>query len=52
MMKQANRLGEAFRGVDQALPIMRQHQSMTSKVVEHETRVPTLSYPCPDHSDP
>ena len=29
-MKQTKRLGEVFGGVDQALPIMRQHQSMMS----------------------
>jgi|CXWL01.1.fsa_nt_gi hypothetical protein len=33
-MKQTKRFGEAFGGVDQALPIMRQHQSMTSRSVQ------------------
>jgi hypothetical protein len=39
-MKQTKRLGETFGGVDQALPIMRQHQSMTSSCVEHEPESP------------
>lgn len=40
-MKQTNRLNEAFGGVDQALPIMRQHQSiMMSIEVEHEPELP------------
>ena len=35
-MKQTKRLGEAFGGVDQALPIMRQHQSMTNRSAQHK----------------
>jgi hypothetical protein len=43
-MKQTNRFGEAFGGVDQALPIMRQHQSnMMSLEVAHEPEL-THSY--------
>ena len=44
-MKQTNRLGEAFGGVDQALLIMRQHQSMTSIWAEHETESPRCRTP-------
>lgn len=39
-MKQTKRLGEAFGGVDQALPIMRQHQSVESRSVQHEPESP------------